>query len=382
MDKKQGAIKLGYVNFGYISPDTSSNDEYPGYIKEGVEEAIRKIKMYQNSQSITFGFMTDIHYSKTEVHDLRTKRLINAYKDIKDAVGVDMLMLGGDYTNDGIKAYSDECFEGLKEHLYGLKYFPANGNHDDNSLWDEYLENEKAVNHCTTQELYNIFYSHLPKLGANIKGEDTLYYYYDDDAASVRYIFLDTSDIPTVYTETGAIKYTKQHNFGISQAQIDWLINTALNTKENTDIVIFAHNAFFPSYYKKTPQEVCEDATYHDTKSIRVLNEIFEAYNQKTSICKEYEEKIFKVCANADFSKCNGNIKCVMLGHWHKDIIEKSQSGIPYIYSDCTMMYNYETPRVDGDISELLFNIVTIDRENNKIYITRIGAGEDRVIDL
>lgn len=63
MDKKQRAKELGYVNFGYISPDTSSNDEYPGYIKDGVEEAIRKIKMHQNSQSISFAFMTDIHYS-------------------------------------------------------------------------------------------------------------------------------------------------------------------------------------------------------------------------------------------------------------------------------------------------------------------------------
>ncbi len=382
MNNKQEAIEKGYVHFGYFSPETSSNDEYPRYIKDAVAEAVEKIKTYQTGQCINFAFMTDVHYSKTVIHDLRTKRLINAYKDIKEAIGADMLILGGDHTNNGNKAYGIECFEGLKEHLCGLKYFPVNGNHDDNSIWDYYIESEKSVNHHTVQEIYNMFYSHLPEIGANIEGEDTLYYYFDDPSASVRYIFLDTNDIPMIYTETGTLEYTKQSCFGVSQAQADWLINTALDTKENTDIIICAHNAFFPSFDKKDLNEVLEDVNYIESKPIRFLNEIFDAYNQKASLCQEYGEGIFKVCVNADFSKCNGNILCFMAGHHHRDIVEKSQGGIPIIYSDCAIMYKYNTPRVDGDISELLFDVVTIDTTNKKIYITRIGAGEDRVIDL
>ena len=67
-------------------------------------------------------------------------------------------------------------------------------------------------------------------------------------------------------------------------------------------------------------------------------------------------------------------------GHQHEDIVETSDSGIPYVYTDCAAMYKYSTPRIDGDKSELLFDVVTIDRKNKKIYTTRIGAGNDRII--
>lgn len=369
--QRQGAIEAGYVNFGYFSPETSSKNEYPDYVKNAVDDAIRKIRSYQNKRSITFGFMADIHYSKTEIHDLRTKRLMNAYRDIKDAVGAELLLLAGDFINNGNKEYSAACFTDLKEYLCEFKHFPVNGNHDDNSMWDEYIGNGKAVNHHTTRELYSLFYNHLPEVGATIVAEDKLYYFYDDKENSVRYIFLDTSDIPDVYNEDGSLKYTKQHTFGISQEQIDWLINVALKTEEETDFVICAHNAGLPS----------EDEKSCPTK---FLHHILDAHNQRGLLCREYGEGVFKVCIDADFAEYKGKVLCVMCGHYHKDIVEKSQGGIPFIHSDCTIMYVwpvYYTVREDGNISEMIFDMVTIDRENNRIYTTRIGAGEDRIIE-
>ena len=47
---------------------------------------------------------------------------------------------------------------------------------------------------------------------------------------------------------------------------------------------------------------------------------------------------------------------------------------------DDVMMYKYSVPRIDGDKSELLFDIVTIDRDKRIIYTTRIGAGRDKKI--
>ena len=377
---KQGAIEAGYINFGYFSPETSSNDEYPCYIKENVSESIKKIQSYQNEQSVTFAFMTDIHYSKTTVHDLRMKRLINAYKDIKNNIGTDMLILGGDYANNGNKEYNRNNYIGLKEHLSGLKYFPVNGNHDDNSMWDEYIDNEKAVNHHTTQEMNNLFYNHLSELGAKKDCENSLYYYYDDNDLNVRYIFLDTNDIPEIYTETGVPKYTKQHTFAVSQVQTDWLINSALKTPDYMDIVIIAHIPPYPSSAKELSKDGCTDPKYLEVKNLVFLNDIFEAYNKKTSVSGKYCEGVFEVSVNADFSSYTGNIIGVFGGHQHEDIVETSDSGIPYVYTDCAAMYKYSTPRIDGDKSELLFDVVTIDRKNKKIYTTRIGAGNDRII--
>ena len=59
---------------------------------------------------------------------------------------------------------------------------------------------------------------------------------------------------------------------------------------------------------------------------------------------------------------------------------EYTKEGIPVIYIGNVIMYKYAVPRIDGDKSELLFDIVTIDRKNRVIHTTRIGAGEDRTI--
>lgn len=37
-------------------------------------------------------------------------------------------------------------------------------------------------------------------------------------------------------------------------------------------------------------------------------------------------------------------------------------------------------PRRDGDKTELLYDIVTIDKKKRRIFITRVGAGKDREI--
>ena len=162
----QKFVDIGYVNFGYFSPELSSNDEYPSYIKKTVDEAIEKIQSYQVRNSITFGFMADIHYSKTHNHDIRTKRLMNAYSEIKKRVNVDMLILGGDYTNDGHKNYKITNYRELRAHLNNEPYLPVNGNHDDNSIWDLYINADVSTHHIPTEEMYTLFYNYLPKMGA------------------------------------------------------------------------------------------------------------------------------------------------------------------------------------------------------------------------
>lgn len=37
-------------------------------------------------------------------------------------------------------------------------------------------------------------------------------------------------------------------------------------------------------------------------------------------------------------------------------------------------------PRAGGDKSEVLFDIVTVDKGKRTVYLTRVGAGEDREV--
>ncbi len=363
-------LEVGYVNVGYFSPELSSTNEYPDYIQEAVSEAVAKIQKVQSKRSVTFGFMTDLHYSQTHNHDIRTKRLMNAYRGAKKRVGSDMLILGGDLTNDGRLEYKVNNYRELRALIGDDAYFPANGNHDDNSIWDQVIKAETSTNHLSNEELYKIFYNHLPKTGAKFDEKNPgLYYYYDDSTLKVRYIFLDTGDIPYKIDEKGKLVYTKQHTFAISQNQADWFINEALAVPdEEYDIVVVAH-AF----------------AYDDdsgSKNLKLINDILDAYKSGKEIDSKYCDGDFLVDVRTDFkSKKRGNIIACFAGHHHKDFVKYTDLGIPLIFIDCTIMYNYETKRADGDKSEILFDMVTIDRDDKKIHLIRIGAGSDRIVE-
>ncbi len=360
---------IGYVNFGYFSPELSSDNKYPEYIRKNVLEAVEKIQNVQNRSSVTFAFMADIHYSKTHNHDIRTSRLMNAYKEIKKRVNIDMLILGGDYTNDGNKNYKITNYRELRAHLDNESYFPVNGNHDDNSIWGLYINADTSTHHLTSDELYNLFYNHLPKFGAKFdKKNPGLYYYVDDEASKLRYIFLDMSDIPYKVDENGKLIYTKQHTFALSQNQLDWLTNEALMfSEEGWDIIVVAHTFSHTEY---------------EEKNLTVVNDILDAYKNGERIKKEYYEDDFFVKINADFkNKKRGNIIALFAGHHHADIVKYTNAGLPIIFTGCTIMYNYGVKRTDGDKSELLFDIVTVDRNSKKLHITRVGAESDRIVE-
>lgn len=368
---KEDFINIGYVNFGYISPELSSEDVYPSYIKDNVKQAIEKIKKAHNNNCISFVFMTDLHYSTTPNHDIRTKRLMNALDNIKNETGIDTIILGGDYVNDGTKEYKLKNYRALRSYFKDRKWFPVNGNHDDNSIWDLCIESEVSTHHLTTAELYEEFYSHLPALGTEFNKEgQSLYYFLDDKNLKVRYIFIDSNDIPYSVDKNGKLNYTKQHTFALSQSQVDWLCNKALVFDEDSWDIVFLSHAF--KMFEKESDEL---------QNLDVLNDIIDAYQKGETINKSYYENEFKLSVCTDFSKQKrGKILACFAGHHHADFEEYSESGIPFIYTGNVIMYKYAVPRIDGDKSELLFDVVTIDREKRLIYTTRIGAGKDRQI--
>ena len=160
----------------------------------------------------------------------------------------------------------------------------------------------------------------------------------------------------------------------MSQEQLDWLCNEALKFDEDGwDIIFIAHA--FPKWDK--------DAREKDTevKRLEPLSYILDSYKKGDSISKEFFDDEFKNSINVDFSNYKrGNIIACIAGHYHADYEEYSNEGIPVIYTGNVIMYKYAVPRNDGDKTELLFDIVTVDRTNKVIHTTRIGAGEDRKI--
>lgn len=356
----------GYVAFGYFSPDLKSDDEYPEYIESEVKRCIERVKSHQSKNSVSFAFITDIHYSDTPNHNVRTKRLVNAYKEIAKA-GVSMLVLGGDHVNDGLKEYKENNYRKLREFFTGIEYLPINGNHDDNSIWDRFVENEKSVNHITTSELHALFFDHID----TECGKDGLYYFKDDKNKKVRYIVIDPYDLPEKYDENGKLVYLKQDDYAISQKQADWLVDKALMFDEDGwSIVLLSHFLPYP------------DKNTDEGREVDYINEILSSYQKGIDIHKTFGEGELSVKVDADFSARNkANILAVIMGHTHEDILQRDEANTPFIYRANAMMYDTaHHKRVDGTATELLFDIVTVDVKENKIYIDRVGAGENLYI--
>lgn len=306
--------------------------------------------------------------------------MLNAYKEIEKRVHIDKLILGGDYTNEGCKEYKSDCFRELRAELCGLDYFPVHGNHDDGSIWDrDYLKEKQAINHLTHEDLYRLFYNHLPSKGAKFdKNNPGLYYYVDDEINKIRYICLDSCDIPYIQEDDGSLRYGAQHLFTISQKQYEWLVNEALVFNEEGWGVIFtAHSVAIPTAKKEELGDI--------RIRMSLLNELLQAYKKGGQCNLKWEERDLGVDIYADFSKhTRGEIICFMVGDYHVDAVYRNEQNTPYIltaHADTYCTPEHELQRYDGDKTELLFDIVTVNKTERKIYITRVGAGNDRVID-
>lgn len=380
MKEPEHYLKCGYEDHGYVSPELSSSDTYPEYIEQEVKRCVKEIQSHQGYDTLTFAFITDIHYALSYNHSIRLKRMLNAYKEIQKRVHIDKLILGGDYTNEGCKEYKYDCFRKLRAEFSGIDYFPINGNHDDGSIWDrDYIKQKNAVNHLTHEDLYRVFYNHLPSKGAMFdKNNAGLYYYLDDEINKVRYICIDSCDIPYMHKEDGSLRYAAQHLFTVSQKQYEWLINEALVFNEDSWSVIFiSHSVALPTENKENLGDI--------RVRMSLLKELIEAYKKGGQCSLKWEERDLGVNIDADFSHYKrAEVICCMVGDYHIDAVVYDNGNTPYVLTANAVTYctpEHELQRCDGDKTELLFDIVTVNKKERKLYITRVGAGKDRVVE-
>lgn len=89
-----------------------------------------------------------------------------------------------------------------------------------------------------------------------------------------------------------------------------------------------------------------------------------------------------------DYTNLDIDVACVISGHVHADYSKLTDEGIPVISTACdrgptqTSSDSFNANRQPGTINEQVFDVVQIDLTNRKIYLTRIGAGQDRSFDF
>lgn len=376
-DKDTTNVKIratGYWNEGIAmsaSFSSAKKDTYPSYWNYNVERAVDRALELEaaNNQTFSFGFITDMHMGTNAG---RSGKLMT---DVVKKMDLDVVINGGDQLSNGRSSTKSEMLPQFKQMFDGFetiidKVYNVMGNHDDNSisrLWKETFKHNELYTHLFEYLNNRVTY-----------GPSKKYYYKDDTARKVRYIVLDSSDIP--YIKSGdSMKYLPIHEFAYRQDQLNWLANEALKTPSNQDwsVVMISHAPpHKPGVRGNTGKE----------RNADMARKIVEAYKNRSTYSGQSDSSVeseFQATVKADFTSNGGEVIAWLSGHVHFDNIVMAPEGFPIIttLNDNTKTWEDQAPRRPiGTTNEHAFDIVTVDRLNRRINLTRVGAGTDRSV--
>lgn len=236
-------------------------------------------------------------------------------------------------------------------------------------------------------------------------GSDTASYWYKDVTKgdkTIRFIGFDEYE----YNNVGTCETSGDYKYGVvySQAQINWLITLLKNTPSHYYIVMVHHQALaytrdvitegdFISkkwYNGKNIYSQCK--TYGD---LTMIPQILDAYLSKKSINKSFkcgDKNNTMISVNEDFSNNNpAKFLFHLGGHLHWDDCEYhpnyNNQLMLYVSSCRGGIYGTGSGQECGDLTRtdtdgnFCINKITVDFENNKINIDRIGASQYRDTD-
>lgn len=284
-----------------------------------IDEKIKKINAIskQNNISDSFFYITDLHW---EYNDKKSPLII---RYIKSRTKTKTIVFGGDYISyfysekEAALASMKKCVNSFATN----DYYAVMGNHETNV---SVLGSDKTP--FITAEESNAVVN---------KGRfEKSYYCVNDKANTVCKIILDTN----IFTKNGE--------------QYNWLKETLLSLDTNVTVLIFMH--IYNDY--KSPGEPLTIAP-----AGKLLNGLLGDLATEMSC----------------------SIGGIFSGHTHRDFMDKTDLGYTTLstacdgrgrYSACDDLYE----RNNGEFSEQAFDVVQIDTEKRKVFLTRIGAGYDR----
>ena len=211
------------------------------------------------------------------------------------------------------------------------------------------------------------------------------YYFKDFSTYKVRVIVLNSYDAPDTLAGDGTFLVSRSVEC-YSQEQIDWFVNTLLNTPVDYHVLICSHfsasqatrdsSINFNHYYKDFPTRDPQGG---------VIADIMNAYTNGTSVSGTYNglaDGVPSVTVNTNFSNHGKGVLIGYLsGHLHWDCvghITKYSSQKAFAFSaTADDKYQNETddlPRASGTKAMDALTTITVSTGDRKLYITRVGA--------
>lgn len=338
--------------------------DLPKYYDDYLEERIQTIRNINNSMSMDcdgFIFVTDQHFP------LNTGFSTKIAHKIATETNNRMYICGGDVITEALKR--QDALNFLHNYvsevvtLFGADNFRyILGNHDFNkmAISDEsiFLEKNNVYNICMKP-----FESHVTN------SERDFYYYWDNEIQKIRYIVLNFYDY---------VRLKDNYRF---IEQFPWLNDVLMATPDGYSIGILIHGMHenYEPVYDDTGNEIGK-------KPILILHgqylmDICDAVNNKTTYSCVNDEDA-SIVYNFDFRNKDLQIMFMLTGHAHVDYEEYTSTGIPVIVTKCDKYSPRMSDGATNTIKEHVVEVVNIDKQKRKIYLTRIGSGYDREIDF
>lgn len=319
----------------------------PRYWEDAAEAVVSMVKARQNvggKDTVNFAWFSDLHYDGATTDYIGNVGNLCAY--IMNACDIPLALMNGDTLTAGVKTTDTEVINALNGamELYAPigtdRLMLVRGNHD-----DVYGENGGAyyVNKVNPSKIWNSLHRPQAKDFRRVFGGDGTYFYLDNTPQKVRFICLNSQFYEGKAITNGT---TNAMTTQFGTTQLEWLENIALNVEDKWGVVISFHTppiADFASQFSGND--------YADFRRI--------------------------------ITNSTADIIGIFCGHAHKDRIISGDLKCPVCVITCAFNTPYDgtaSDRVAGTTTETALDIVSIDRTNRKIYLTRLGAGSNREV--
>lgn len=263
-----------------------------------IENKIAKLKEEPDNVE-RFLFFSDPHpFVSMDKVEWEKDNKLDRMKEYLDVSGSNFIICGGDWLTDHNKqtAIDDlKLAEKTMQEMFGAKYYPLLGNHDNNDKVEE-------VDH---DEIVRIMFNRWGKAYYTFKGKRTRFYVFD----------------------TGSIAHL-QDDDDYKKEQTKWFINNLLSN-DDEHIVIVMHMA-----------QIMDDGGPISSPQAVQLSEVADTFN-KRDIYDGY-----------NFGNATGKVHIILAGHWHEDN-NYMLNNIPVYIIDDAQEGNFDMVLMDYDNNQL-----------------------------
>ncbi|MEM1455569.1 metallophosphoesterase [Pediococcus pentosaceus] len=362
-----------------------------GFVKSYFEPEIKRVKAELLPDVFTFTQMNDTHWETITRNKPEAYRSLNHIKNALAFADVsDLIILNGDNTNsdtaslDGVKKDIETLVDVfLDEPLdYTVDRFIGIGNHDDGSTRRRLLANNLLAQDNYLHDAYfRKAYRTSELLNGETRNKDSLYFYKDYPDKKIRFILIDTNDIPEgVNDANGSQKFDRWGTHTVRQEQLNWLVNVALaNVPSDYHVVVMGHTPLNANYEGGWHDTIGNDAVrgYHN---LTLVADVLNAFRDGAKVEINSTEENFPLNITADFTNQGPrNLVGYFCGHTHRDAVT-TYNKLSIIEVACSVFYDNVKSRFVETATEDGFDVIQIDTTNRNVNIHGFGYCENRSV--